>query len=177
AWAEILRRTPDARLLLKATQFKDAGTRERFRNAFVAAGIAAERIEILPPLRDAGDHLALYGRVDIALDPLVYDGTTTTCEALWMGVPVVTLRGDRHPARVGASILTTNGLPSLIAETTDAYVEIATRLARDLDALADLRGGLRERMRASPLCDPPRFARAMERAYRELWQGWCAAQT
>jgi predicted O-linked N-acetylglucosamine transferase (SPINDLY family) len=176
AWANILWRTAYARLLLKATQFKDAGTRERCRDAFVAAGVAAERVEILPPLRDAADHLALYGRVDIALDLLVYNGTTSTCEALWMGVPVVTLRGDRHAARVGASILTTTGLTSLIAETEEDYVEIATRLAGDLDALADLRAGLRESMRASPLCDAARFARAIERAYRELWRGWCAAQ-
>src|SRR5262249_17914221 len=127
-WAEIMRRTPDVRLLLKATQFKDAGTRERCRDAFAAAGVASERIEILPPLADVAEHLALYGRVDIALDPLLYNGTTTTCEALWMGVPVVTLRGDRHAARVGSSILTATGLPSLIAETSDDYVDIATRL-------------------------------------------------
>ena len=175
-WAEIMRRTPNARLLLKATQFKDAGTRERCRDAFVAAGVAGERIEILPPLRDAADHLALYGRVDIALDPLVYNGTTTTCEALWMGVPVVTLRGDRHAARVGASILTTTGLTALIAETTDDYVDIATQLASEPDALAEVRAGLRERMRGSPLCDTARFARAMERAYRDAWRGWCMAQ-
>src|SRR5262249_36003564 len=158
-WAEIMRRTPRARLLLKATQFKDAGTRARCRDAFVAAGVAADRIEILPPLRDVFDHLALYGRVDIALDPLVYNGTTTTCDALWMGVPVVTLRGDRHAARVGASILTTTGLTPLIAETTDEYVDIATQLAGDLGGLADVRAGLRERMRASALCDTARFAR------------------
>ena len=175
-WAEIMGQVPDARLLLKATQFKDAGTRERCREAFVAAGVAGERIEILAPLPDAGEHLALYGRVDIALDPLVYNGTTTTCEALWMGVPVVTLRGDRHAARVGASILTTTGLASLIAETPDRYVAIATRLAGDLDALAQLRAGMRERLRKSPLCDAAGFARAMERAYREAWQRWCAAQ-
>jgi predicted O-linked N-acetylglucosamine transferase (SPINDLY family) len=175
-WAEIMGRVPDARLLLKATQFKDAGTRERCRDAFVAAGVAGERIEILAPLADAGEHLALYGRVDIALDPLVYNGTTTTCEALWMGVPVVTRRGDRHAARVGASILTVAGLTSLIAETAESYVEIATRLAGDLDGLAELRAGMRARVRASPLCDAAGFARGMERACREAWQRWCAAQ-
>jgi predicted O-linked N-acetylglucosamine transferase (SPINDLY family)/ADP-heptose:LPS heptosyltransferase len=175
-WAEIMGQVPDARLLLKATQFKDAGTRKRCREAFVAAGVDDDRIEILSPLPDAGDHLALYGRVDIALDPLVYNGTTTTCEALWMGVPVVTLRGDRHAARVGASILAATGLASLIAETPDRYVAIATRLAGDLDTLAQLRAGMRELLRKSPLCDAAGFARRMERAYREAWQHWCATQ-
>jgi predicted O-linked N-acetylglucosamine transferase (SPINDLY family)/ADP-heptose:LPS heptosyltransferase len=176
AWAEIMRQVPGARLLLKATQFKDAGTRERCRAAFVAAGVASERIEIVAPLREPAEHLALYGRIDIALDPLVYNGTTTTCEALWMGVPVVTLRGDRHAARVGASILTRIGLTSLIAATADAYVKIAAQLAQDLDGLEQLRAGMRERMRASPLCDTVGFARAMESAYRDMWRRWCAAQ-
>ncbi len=173
-WTRLLREVLDARLLLKASQFKDADTRERCHAAFVAAGIAAERIEIVPPLADPAEHLALYGRVDIGLDPILYNGTTTTCEALWMGVPVVTLRGDRHVARVGASILTATGLPELVAASTDDYVAIAARLARDLDRLDALRSGLRERLRASPLCDAPHFARAMEGAYRALWRQWCA---
>jgi predicted O-linked N-acetylglucosamine transferase (SPINDLY family)/ADP-heptose:LPS heptosyltransferase len=175
-WARLLREVPDARLLLKATQFKDAATRARCLAAFTAAGIAAERIEIVPPLADPADHLALYGRVDIGLDPLIYNGTTTTCEALLMGVPTVTLRGDRHVSRVGASIMTTVGLGELIAETLDDYIAIAARLARDLDRLATLRSGMRERLRASPLCDAPRFAGAMETAYRDMWRRWCAAQ-
>ena len=93
-----------------------------------------------------------------------------------MGVPVVTLRGDRHVARVGASLMTTIGLPELIAESGDDYVEIAAWLARDIDRLADLRSGLRARVRGSPLADAPRFARAMEDAYRELWRQWCTTQ-
>ncbi|HEY2134649.1 MAG TPA: tetratricopeptide repeat protein [Xanthobacteraceae bacterium] len=176
SWAEVMRRVPDARLLLKATQFKDAVSRERARAAFAAAGIAGERIEILPPMPDAAEHLALYGRVDIALDPLTYNGTTTTCEALWMGVPVVTMRGDRHASRVGASIMTRLGLETLIAETTEQYVAAAVKLAGDLDTLAEMRAGLRERMRGSPLCDAAGFARAMERTYRDMWRRWCTAQ-
>ncbi|HEY1542668.1 MAG TPA: tetratricopeptide repeat protein, partial [Xanthobacteraceae bacterium] len=175
-WARLLREVPDARLLLKASQFKDADTRARCRAAFMAAGVAAERIEVAPPLTDPAEHLARYGRVDIALDPLTYNGTTTTCEALWMGVPAVTLRGDRHAARVGASIMTQVGLDALIAATPDDYIAIAGKLARDLDRLAELRAGMRERLRASPLCNAPRFADAMEGAYRAMWRRWCTTQ-
>ena len=175
-WARLLRETPDTKLLLKTPQFKDADTRARCRAAFAATGIADERIEIVPPLADPAEHLALYARVDIGLDPLIYNGTTTTCEALWMGVPAVTLHGDRHVSRVGASLMTTIGLPELIAETPDDYIAIAAGLARNLDHLAELRGGLRERLRASPLCDAASFARAMENAYRDMWRRWCEAQ-
>src|SRR5262249_36554617 len=150
------------RLLLKASQFRDGATRERVAAAFAAAGIGRERVIVLPPQRTTAEHLALYGRVDIALDPLPYNGTATTCEALWLGVPVATLRGDRHASRVGASILTAIGLDHLIAPTPDAYVAIVAKLARDHDALATLRASLRERMRSSPLCDAAGFARTVE---------------
>jgi predicted O-linked N-acetylglucosamine transferase (SPINDLY family)/ADP-heptose:LPS heptosyltransferase len=175
-WARLLRVVPEARLLLKASQFKDTDIRACCRAAFVAAGIADERIEIVPPLADPAEHLALYGQVDIGLAPLTYNGTTTTCEALWMGVPIVTLRGDRHASRVGASIMTTVGLEGFIAATPSDYVAIAARFACDLDRLAGLRSGMRERVRASPLCDAARLAGAMETAYRDMWRRWCTAQ-
>jgi tetratricopeptide (TPR) repeat protein len=174
-WTRLLGEIPDARLLLKASQFKDCGTRERIAAAFAAAGIGSERLSVLPPHATTAEHLAAYGHVDIALDPLPYDGTATTCEALWVGVPVVTLRGERHAARVGASILTAVGLENLIAATSDEYVAIAAGLAHDHDALAALRAGLRERMRTSPLCDGAGFARAVEDAYSAMWRDWCAA--
>jgi len=176
-WARLLREVPDARLLLKASQFRDRATRERIAAAFADAGIDRERVSVLAPQRTTADHLAIYGQIDVALDPLPYNGTATTCEALWMGVPVVTLAGDRHAARVGASILTTIGLDHLIAPTADAYVAVAAQLARDRAALAVLRAGLRERVRASPLCDGAGFARAVEEAYRTVWRDWCAAQS
>ena len=175
-WSRVLTGVPGSRLVLKATQFKDPEARTRAAELFAAAGVGIERLDLVPPLAAAADHLAHYAHVDIALDPTPYNGTATTCEALWMGVPVVTLRGDRHAARVGASILTVAGLERLIAETPDEYVAIAVDLARDLDALAALRAALRQRLRASPLCDGGAFARAIETAYRGMWRAWCKAQ-
>src|ERR1700742_5126639 len=106
-------------------------------------GVAADRIELVGWLASAADHLALYDRIDIALDPFPYNGTTTTCEALWMGVPVVTLRGDRHAGRVSASLLTQLDLTDWIAGSADEYLEIAARLALDPVQLAALRQSLR----------------------------------
>ena len=115
----------------------------------------------------------MYDRVDIALDTFPYHGTTTTCEALWMGVPVLTLAGQRHASRVGVSLLTNAGLPELIADSPDQYIEIAAALASDLPRLRSLRATLRPRLQQSPLMDAPRFARNVESVYRQLWQKWC----
>src|SRR5205807_8143365 len=116
-------------------------------------GVAAERIELMGWLPGAAAHVSAYHRVDIALDPFPYNGTTTTCEALWMGVPVVTLRGDRHAGRVGASLLTQIGLTDLITSSVEDYVEAAVALAGDPTRLAALRQSLRPHMMASPMCD------------------------
>ena len=112
----------------------------------------------------------MYGRVDIGLDPFPYNGTTTTCEALWMGVPVLTLTGNRHASRVGASLLHALDLHGLIAESQTEYVDKAAALAGDLTRLNDLRSGLRERMRRSPLCDAEGFAATIENVYERLWE-------
>jgi predicted O-linked N-acetylglucosamine transferase (SPINDLY family) len=138
-------------------------------------GIAKERVQLLGWLPSSTAHLALYEQIDIALDPFPYNGTTTTCEALWMGVPVVTLRGDRHGARVGASLLGQAGLPDLIAGSVDDYVGIALALAANLAKLHELRRSLRQRVMASSLCDGHGFAGKMENAYRTMWRTWCEA--
>jgi predicted O-linked N-acetylglucosamine transferase (SPINDLY family) len=175
-WANILDSVPGSRLLLKSHQLADTGTAELVRARFIAAGIAAERMLLEPGMREWTRHMARYGTVDIGLDPFPYNGTTTTCEALWMGVPVITLLGDRHAARVGASLLTRLGLTELIATDIDDYVAKAAALAADPARLAGLRAGLRPRFAASALGDPVRFARDVEAAYREIWADWCAAQ-
>ena len=172
-WAKLLNRLPQSRLLLKARPFTDAGTRAYFLSRLGERGVAAERVELVAWLPSGAAHLALYDRVDIALDPFPYNGTTTTCEALWMGVPVVTLRGDRHAGRVGASLLSQVGLTDWIADSTDDYLEIAAKLAGSPSQLTELRHSLRPRVGGSPLCDGPAFARKIEAAYRTMWLRWC----
>jgi protein O-GlcNAc transferase len=174
-WAQILRALPRAHLLLKAAQLGDADTAERFRQRFVSEGIAPERVQTLGAFASEGDHLKVYHRIDIALDPFPYNGTTTTCEALWMGVPVITLAGTTHAGRVGVSLLTQAGLAELITPTPEAYVELAIELANDLPRLQGLRQSLRERLAASALCDAKGFTRALEAAYRGMWEKYCEA--
>ena len=143
-WAKLIRRLPHARLLLKGMPFNDAMTRALFLSRLRERGVALERVELMPWLAGSGEHLAMYERVDIALDPFPYNGTTTTCEALWMGVPVITLRGHRHAGRVGASLLTQIGLMDLIANSTEEYVEIALTLAGNPGRLDYLRRTIRK---------------------------------
>jgi predicted O-linked N-acetylglucosamine transferase (SPINDLY family) len=143
--------------------------------AFEQEGIAGSRIEFVEP-RPWREYLKLYHRLDIVLDTFPYNGHTTSLDALWMGVPVVSLAGPRAVSRAGLSQLTNLGLPELVARTEDEYVEIATKLAGDLPRLSELRATLRSRMEASVLMDAPRFARQIEAAYREMWRRWCAGQ-
>jgi protein O-GlcNAc transferase len=116
------------------------------------------------------DHLELYNTIDIGLDPFPFNGATTTCEALWMGVPVITLLGDRHVGRVGASILTNVGLKDFIAQDIDDYIKLAIKMAANTDYLQEIRQGLRERMQKSPLCDGTLFAKDVEKAYQYMWR-------
>jgi protein O-GlcNAc transferase len=136
---------------------------------FAAHGVARERVRCMPKCRLLTDHYALYGEVDIALDPWPYNGTTTSCEAMWMGLPVVALKGEegRHAARVSASLLHAVGLRDLVAESPDDYVRIAAALAADHARLFELRTGLRPRLRASPLMDARATAAGLEAIYRE----------
>ena len=175
-WAELLRALPDARLLLSTRTLSDPIARRRLHRRFRELGVPSERIELRPGIPDVTGHLASYSEVDIALDPFPYNGTTTSCESLWMGLPLITLLGDRHSARVGASILHRLDLGELVAGTAEAYVAKAVELAGDPARLADLRAGMRQRMRASPLMDGPGFARDVEAAYRQMWRDWCERQ-
>jgi len=167
-WSAILTRVPDARLLLKCPSFTDDATAARYREAFAGCGITAERLSLVGFAPETSDHLGLYGQIDIGLDPFPYNGTTTTCEAMWMGVPVVTLVGDRHAGRVGYSLLSSVGLDELCAHSRDDYVEAAIALAGARERLVSLRQDLRERLRRSPLCDSARIGRELERVYRRL---------
>lgn len=172
-WARILDAVPRARLLMKARRLGEPATRDRYLRLFGRHGIAPARLDLVGWQAAPRDHLALYGRAGIGLDPFPYNGTTTTCEALWMGVPVVALAGSTHAARVGASLLTAVGLPELIATSVDDYVARAVALAGDRARRSALRQGLRERMAASPLCDAPGFSRRFEAALRGMWTKWC----
>jgi protein O-GlcNAc transferase len=167
-WARILAALPQARLVVKAIGLADAGARAGFLARAVAAGLPAARLDILSPTPDVAGHLAAYGGVDIALDTIPYNGTTTTCEALWMGVPVLTVVGNAHVARVGASLLTAAGLPDLVAEDADAYVALAVAVANDPARLAGLHATLRARLTASPLGDARRVAAYIESVARTL---------
>ncbi len=174
-WAELLRRIPGSRLIIKHRGLAVARVRETLRARFVRHGIDPARLDLFAFLPDTQGHLAVYNKVDIALDSFPYNGTTTTCEALWMGVPVLTQAGNAHMSRVGASLLTRAGLGEWIAEDGDAYLEIATRMASDLPALADLRATLRGRLARSPVCDATRLTRQLEVELRRLWREWCAS--
>ncbi len=169
-WARVLHAVPRSRLLLKAMAFAEAALRERVAALALAQGIAPDRLSILAPQGDPKDHLAQYAAIDIALDPHPYNGTTTTCEALSMGVPVVCLAGDRHASRVGCSLLHAAGLPEWVARDEDEYVLHAANLARSPDRLSALRRELRPRLLASSLGDAPAFARRFEAMVRGWWR-------
>jgi predicted O-linked N-acetylglucosamine transferase (SPINDLY family) len=175
-WAEILRQAPESRLLLKSAGAGQATARRKMMAQLEAAGIPPQRVETVGRMDDPIEHLKTYHRVDIALDTFPYGGTTTTCEAMWMGVPVVTLAGETHVSRVGVSLLTNVGLSELIARDPTAYIAIAVGLAKSPTEAAKLRSELRGRMRSSTLMDGRRFTGEIEGAYREMWRAWCAEQ-
>lgn len=172
-WAKVLAAAPGARLMLKDFRFQEQDVRQTVAAAFAAHGISQDRLELVGFMKDRADHLAAYGTIDVGLDPTPYNGTTTTCEAMWMGVPVVTLAGDRHAARVGVSLLSRVGLADLVATDSEDYVDICRRLAGDTGKLAALRAGLRGRMAQSPLCDAAARTRATEAAFKDAWKRWC----
>ena len=169
-WARVLLAVPGSRLLLKTVALADAATRQQLITDIAAYGVGEERLVLVPSDATHFEHLNRYNQVDIGLDPFPCNGGTTSFDAMWMGVPVITLAGDRFISRMGVSMLTSLGLTELIAETPEEYVAIAARLAGDPVRLAALRAGLRERMANSPLTDAKRFTLNLEKAYREMWR-------
>jgi predicted O-linked N-acetylglucosamine transferase (SPINDLY family) len=173
-WSTILQRVAGARLLLKAHQFSDPRIAERVRGAFAAHGLDPGRIETRGSSSHRGQ-LLQHADVDIVLDPFPYSGGLTTCESLWMGVPVVTLPGQTFASRHSASHLHNVGLPEWVATDIAAYQDIAVQRAADLPGLQMLRGEMRARMRNSPLCDARRFGRSLGGALRQVWREACEA--
>ena len=171
-WSSILRRVPDARLVLKTHQFTDPPTCDRLLAEFWTHGIQSSRVM----LQGASAHRAFlneYNGIDMVLDPFPYSGGLTTCEALWMGVPTLTLPGETFASRHSASHMSNAGLSDWIATDLTHYTDLAVAKSANLDALAALRAGLREHLKASPLCDAPRFGRNLGQALRHAWQHWC----
>lgn len=172
-WSDVVKAVPGSRLLVKNPSLVDEKTRLRYREKFYAQGLSEDKVELIGRTPTRSEHLALYGRIDIALDTFPYNGTTTTCEALWMGVPVITLIGEAHAGRVGKSLLTSARLEYAVAETWEEFVLRAAALAGDLDRLSEIRASLRLGVLASPLCDFHTFSRNLDNAYRGIWRQWC----
>lgn len=175
-WAIILQRVPNSRLLLKYRGLGDRPTQQYWLNTLGHYGIASERLELLDRISDRTNHLSIYNQIDIALDAFPYNGTTTTCEALWMGVPVITLAGIGHLSRVGVSVLTNTGLSDCIATSPEDYINLAVDWAKNPSRLDQQRQNQRQQLLTSPLLDKQRFTRELETTYRWMWHQWCEQQ-
>jgi len=172
-WAEVLHAVPGSKLLLKAPSLQDAGVQARFGERFAAHGIAAERLSLHGP-SGLAEMMQAYGEVDIALDPTPYNGGTTTLQALWMGVPVLSLAGGNFVGRMGASFLKTLGHPEWVASDAAGYMAAAVRLAAECRDWRTRRAGLRARMAASPLCDIDTWVVQLEALYERMWAVYCS---
>ncbi|HEY8606811.1 MAG TPA: tetratricopeptide repeat protein [Noviherbaspirillum sp.] len=175
AWVRILNRLPASRLLLKAGSLENDSTCEALTRRFEAAGLDRSRLELRGPSPHP-EMLAEYADIDIALDPFPFNGGMTTLEALWMGVPVVTLAGESVVGRQSTAALANLDLRALVFDDVDAYVDGAVALASDIDRLSALRASLRDRMARSPICQPARFTHDLETLYRAMWQAWCRGE-
>jgi predicted O-linked N-acetylglucosamine transferase (SPINDLY family) len=171
-WSRLLLEIPNARIILKSLSFENDSVVADFFRKFAAHGVTAERIELRPYSKHM-NMMAEYGDIDIALDTFPYNGGATTCEALWMGVPVVTLEGETPISRQSKAFLHTIGYPEWVATTADEYIEVVRGLTSNLGSLQKIRAGLRQKMLGSPLCDGKAFTEQLEAAYRQMWQSWC----
>jgi predicted O-linked N-acetylglucosamine transferase (SPINDLY family) len=168
-WARVLRRVENSHLLMLSAE---GNHRQAILDIFQSEGVDPQRVEMMPRC-PRPDYLQAHYQIDIGLDTFPYNGHTTSLDAMWMGVPIVTLRGPTVVGRAGVSQLTNLKLTDLIAQTPDEFVEIAARLADDLPRVVELHRTLRDRMAASPLTDASRFARNVESAFRQMWKTWC----
>jgi protein O-GlcNAc transferase len=175
-WANILKRVAQSRLVLKNKSMAAKHVQTFILSHFAKNGVGPEQLDFMIMDNDQTSHLDRYNSIDIALDPFPYNGTTTTFDALWMGVPMVVLSGCNHVSRVGVSQMSNLGLPELIARDSDDYVDIAVKLANDVPRLVALRAGLRERLKSSPLMNVPRFTKNLEDAYQAMWKIYLGAQ-
>jgi protein O-GlcNAc transferase len=174
-WAKILNTVEDSHLIMKWKGFSDKTTSQYAMNMFTKKNINADRIT-LQSWDPSPKYLEAYNLIDIGLDTFPFNGATTTCEALWMGVPVITLSGSAYHSRSGVSLLSNVGLPELVANTADEYISIAVNLAKDLKRLGSLHEHLRNMMECSPLCNAKRFTENLEMCYRKIWETWCKSQ-
>ena len=168
-WSNILKRIPTATLFLKYKDLESVPMTQYIHHQFMTRGVLVSQLRIQGDDASHVEHMARYNNIDIALDPFPYNGTTTTLDALWMGVPVITLAGASHVGRVGVSQMSNLGLQELIAKNQDDYVNIAVELAGNIEKLSALRNGMRERMLASPLMNVERFTRNLEQGYEQMW--------
>jgi predicted O-linked N-acetylglucosamine transferase (SPINDLY family) len=171
-WADILKAAPETMLLMKNFVFQDPDTRKLCADRLEKLGIPEDRFELLGKVGKR-EHFEMYGRVDLALDSFPYNGTTTTCEALWMGTPVLTLMGDSHRSRVSASLLSAAGYSYVITNTREEYIETAiaeVKMSRMVPGPA-----IRRRMQESMLMDAEAHTRTIEDIYRKMWKRWCDA--
>jgi predicted O-linked N-acetylglucosamine transferase (SPINDLY family) len=176
-WAEVLQSVPGSKILLKyKTLYGQASLQGSVVERFSASGIGQDRITFSALSDTFAKHLGRYDEVDIALDPFPFNGATTTFQALWMGVPVISLAGEAFISRAAGSLLHQVGLGDLTVNTPKAYLDCARDLAGNLEQLRTLRANLRERMTASPLCNAPTYALSVEAAYWDMWGRWCAEQ-
>ena len=168
AWSRILNGVPGSRMLIKAPQLGEQCVKNWLIQAFESHGVSADRLMLHATVPDFNQHMRLYDEVDIALDTFPYNGTTTTCEALWMGVPTVVFVGDRHASRVGASLLKAAGLSDFVANDVAEYVSLAQSLTERREYMQSIRTALRKKMISSELCDAAGFARSMENAIEQM---------
>jgi protein O-GlcNAc transferase len=173
-WCKVLHAVPTARLLIKSKPLRDQGVRDGVLARLLAHGVSAERIILKGWEQETSHHLDVYGEVDVALDSSPFNGVTTTCEASWMGVPVVSLVGGTRASRQGLTLLSALGCREQATHSELDFVEQCRQLVADPARLAEQRAQLREHMRASPLMDGAGFAQSVEACYRRVWQAWCA---